>query len=180
MRAHASRATLALLVAALAAAFGLAGALAPESAHAAWRSPAEIVQEADQLDGRTVPLAGEAIGDKMRADSEHVWINVLGDGIAVGVYIPDELAEPVTGLGDYDRVGDRVNVEGVVNVACEQHGGDLDVHAVRLDVLEPSTSVEHYVPVWEGVLGVALIVGAGFLFRSYRARRLGWVEARRR
>jgi hypothetical protein len=179
-RAAESPRAIALLAAASALAVVLAG-VAPGTALAAWISPAEVVEDAPYLDGRTVTMVGEAIGDKMRADSTHVWINLLGDGTAVGVYAPNEWAETVTGLGDYDRAGDRVSVRGVVNLACEQHGGDLDVHAVEpLEVLEPSTPTEHYVPAWEGILGGALIVVAGFLFRTYRQRRHGWVEARRR
>ncbi len=181
MRATTSRAGLTLAAASLTAAGLLASALTPAPALAAWISPAEVVADVNELDGQTVTMVGEAIGDTMRADQDHVWINVLGDGTAVGVYVSNEDAAEVEGLGDYDRVGDRVSVRGVVNLACEQHGGDLDIHAVApLEVLEPSAPIEHYVPVWEGILGAALIVVAGFLFRAYRARRLGWVEARRR
>jgi len=181
MRIATSRTGLALITVALVAVGVLAGAVAPGTALAAWISPAEVVEDVSELDGTTVTMVGEAIGDEMRADSNHVWINVLGDGTAVGVYVLDDDADAVEVLGDYDRTGDRVSVLGVVNLACEQHGGDLDVHAVGpIEVLTPSERVEHYVPVWEGVLGGALIIAAAFLFRAYRQRRLGWVEARRR
>jgi hypothetical protein len=181
MRAAVTRAGLSLAAAVLATAGASAVAAVPGTALAAWISPADVVADVSELDGEIVTMVGEAIGDEMRADADHVWINVLGDGTAVGVYVANEDAAEVDRLGDYDHTGDRVSVRGVVNLACEQHGGDLDVHAVEaLEVLAPGEPLERYVPVWEGVLGVALIVVAGFLFRAYRGRRLGWVEARRR
>jgi hypothetical protein len=171
---------LSLAAATLVVAGVLAGAVAPEAALAAWISPADVVADVSELDGQTVTMVGEAIGDEMRADADSVWINVLGDGTAVGVYVLGKDAAAVETLGDYDRTGDRVSVRGVVNLACEQHGGDLDVHAVEaIEVLATSEPIERYVPVWEGVLGGVLIIAAGFLFRAYRGRRLGWVEARR-
>jgi hypothetical protein len=180
MNAYARRARLSLAALAFVFACALAGAAAPGTALAAWISPADVVADVSELDGQTVTMVGEAIGDEMRADSSHVWINVLGDGTAVGVYVRDEDAAEVETLGDYDRTGDRVSVRGVVNLACEQHGGDLDVHAVEaIEVLAPSEPVEHYVSVWEGVLGAVLIIAAGFLFRAYRTRRHGWAEVRR-
>ena len=68
---------------------------------------------------------------------QHRWVNVLGDGAAIGVYVTNELAEQVEIYGDHTHRGDSVEVVGIVNIACDQHGGEFDVHAEEFRVIEP-------------------------------------------
>jgi hypothetical protein len=141
-------------------------------------SPAELVPQAVTLDGTMVTMAGEAIGDRMRGDEpDHQWINLLGAGTAVGVYMPSALADQVSVYGDYDHMGDVVEVRGIFNAACDQHGGDLDVHAESLVLLTAGRVRAHETRSWEGIVGGACLVLAFALTRVYRQRRLSIGES---
>jgi len=48
---------------------------------------------------------------------------------------PGRPAARVTHAGGRLARGDTVEVTGVLHRACPQHGGDLDLHATRLEVL---------------------------------------------
>ncbi|MBC7265680.1 MAG: ATP-binding protein [Coriobacteriia bacterium] len=97
----------------------------------------DVVERAAELDGSEVTFEGEAIGEALRADGDFVWVNVLDEGTAIGVWMPDEMAEQIERFGAYRQTGDAVRVTGVVNLACDRHGGDLDVHATALEVVGP-------------------------------------------
>ncbi|MDA3935311.1 MAG: hypothetical protein PF636_00400, partial [Actinomycetota bacterium] len=98
-------------------------------------TPADVVEIDRGLDGTYIEFQGEAIGEALRADSEHVWVNVLGGGMAVGVYLPSTSAELIETFGDHRHDGDVVRVGGIVNVGCDQHAGEFDVHAATFEII---------------------------------------------
>jgi hypothetical protein len=162
------KAALALAVSALAA---LAFA-APVHASMAV-DPADIVEAAMEIDGETVTLSGEAIGDVLHADATHVWVNVLGDtGVGIGVWLPGTDAEVITVLGDYDHRGDRVVVTGIVNAACDRHGGDLDVHSESIDVVEAGVASTRDAHPVRGIAGAVLLAVSAGMYVLYRRRKL--------
>jgi hypothetical protein len=67
---------------------------------------------------------------------DNAWVNVNDGDNAVGVWCPAAMIAPVRFLGDYKYTGDTIEVEGVFNRACNEHGGELDVHAERVKVLK--------------------------------------------
>ena len=134
-------------------------------------TPAEVVVIDRSLDGSVVDLQGEAIGERIRAHGGGWWINVLGDGTAIGVWADDELAEVVDMFGTYQQNGDTVRVTGVVNVACDQHGGEFDVHASSIAVVEPGGPRDNPVHLWKGAVGLAGLVLALVLWQAHRRRR---------
>lgn len=95
----------------------------------------ELIENAKLLDGRTVTYRGEAITAIMER-GDHAWVNVYDGSNAIGVWCPKKLLKDVRFLGDYKNKGDIVQVEGVFNRACSEHNGELDIHAVRITVLE--------------------------------------------
>lgn len=133
----------------------------------------EVVARAAELDGRTVVIEGEAIGEALRADRNTVWVNVLGDGTAIGVWMPDEMARPIARWGGYRQTGDTVRVSGVVNMACDQHGGDLDVHATALEVIRRGAAREEEVRWRDALVGATGFMAAGvaYLVSHRRIRR---------
>jgi len=134
-------------------------------------SPAVLASADAEFDGATVSFSGEVISESLRADADHVWLNILSDGVAIGVYMPNEMAEPVTTFGDYGHTGDIVEVVGVFSEACDQHGGDMDIHAVSLDLLEPGTETEHKVQWWKGIIGAIGLLIAAVQTRRFRRMR---------
>ncbi len=137
---------------------------------------ASVLEERATLDGKAVTFEGEAIGELLHADGGGVWLCVLGDGTALSVYLPAEMAARVSVFGDYGHTGDTVRVTGEFHRACAQHGGDLDVHATSLAVVEPGSATAHVPQTWEAVLaagGFGVAGGAALVARRRRRRREG-------
>lgn len=158
-----------LLAAALLGAALLLGQRPPAAASVL--APAEAVARARELDGSVVQVRGEAIGEALRADAEHCWVNVLGDGRAIGVWVPNKLAERLGAFGEWASRGDIVVVAGVIHAGCDQHGGDLDIHAGKLSVEQAGEAVAHPIRYWKGAVGIALIGFAAALAYRYELRR---------
>jgi hypothetical protein len=96
----------------------------------------ELISQAKNFDNKTVIYSGEVIGDVMKR-GENAWINVNDGANAIGVWITADMAKEVGFAGDFKYTGDSVEVTGVFNRVCGQHGGDLDIHAQTMKVVTP-------------------------------------------
>lgn len=111
------------------------------------------------LSGQVVRLEGEVISERLYGGQGHVWVNVLSEGTAIGVWMPEELASDLDVLGTWRYTGDRVQVTGTFNEACDQHGGDLDIHAASVVLLEHGSERDQPVSLWKlAVAAIAFIV----------------------
>lgn len=122
-------------------------------------SGAELASAASGLDGMPITLEGEVISEVLAGGPGHVWVNVVSEGVAIGIWAPAELAEDLEVFGTWSHTGDRVRVTGAFHEACDDHGGDLDVHADSIVLLERGTERDHPVSFWKlgvGIGGVAL------------------------
>ena len=136
--------------------------------------------------GKTITFHGEAIGEAM-IRGDYAWIHLNDDaymlenveeGAKLGgyntgmaVWIPAELTTQIDTYGDYQHEGSIVEIEGVFNGACKEHGGDMDIHATSLKVLRAGHIVVDPVRPWKAGLAVTLAAAAGVLFwleRKYR------------
>lgn len=134
-------------------------------------SPAEVVAIDRARDGSVITVEGEAIGEDLRALGGGRWVNILGDGVGLGIWMPEEMAEKIEYFADYRHSGDVIRVTGVVNIACDEHNGEFDVHARELTVVSRGKPREVTVEPIKGVVGLAGIALAFFLWRSYVWRR---------
>lgn len=91
-------------------------------------SSTELINNAKQYDGKTVVYAGEVIGDVMRR-GDFAWININDGKSALGIWINYSLVKDIVYTGSYKSRGDIVEITGIFQRACPQHGGDLDIHA---------------------------------------------------
>ncbi len=91
-------------------------------------SSAELINNAKLYDGKVVVFAGEAVGDVM-ARGKFAWVNINDGNNAIGIWIDGSLAKDIIYTGSYKSKGDWLEVSGIFNRACLQHGGDLDIHA---------------------------------------------------
>ncbi|MDF1541877.1 MAG: hypothetical protein P1P71_02050 [Anaerosomatales bacterium] len=162
-----------VLAAALLAAAALLFAAAPAVANvpAGVMTPADVIEIDRALDGSVIVTQGEAIGERLRAHGGGSWVNILYDGSAFGIWVPDELSEVVEVFGGYQMTGDTIRVTGVVNVACDTHGGEFDVHAASLDVIQPGGPRDNPVRPWKGAVGAAGLLVALILWQAHRQRR---------
>lgn len=147
----------------------------PLAAYGATSAPANDVAEtiaaAPRLDGTTVTLEGEAIGERLRAESGYAWVNLLDGDTAIGVVMRTDDASRIAQYGEWSRTGDRVRVTGVLSEACPAHGGDLDVHATSVEIVSAGSAIPHPVHVWKAVVGAGGLGLAAWLFRSYGRSR---------
>lgn len=163
---------------AFAVGLAFAVALAPVNAHAvgvkqapsddAALTAADLVSMESGMDGQTVRIEGEVISEALAGGNGHVWVNVLSEGVAVGVWMSREDAEAIDDFGTYRHSGDVIEVTGVFHEACDQHGGDLDIHVEKLNVIRQGEPIERPVSYWKIGLGVAGLVGARIILRRRR------------
>ena len=132
----------------------------------------ELVENSVRFNEATVTLRGEVVGVLMRGD--YAWVNVLDNGVAIGVWCRANDAENVSVVGDYTHIGDNVEVIGTFHLACTEHGGDLDIHAENFNVLASGTVVErtpNLLAVLLSAVLVALAIFTVFWLRRIRGER---------
>ncbi len=134
-------------------------------------SPAEVVDIDRALDGIELTVEGEAIGEHLRALGGGRWVNLLGDEVGLGIWVTDEMAARIENFGDYRQNGDFVRVVGTVNIACDQHGGEFDVHAASLEIVSRGDARPQNIQPIKGVVGIAGLIVAFGLWRLYQSRR---------
>lgn len=143
-------------------------------AYAGSASLTELVNDKGVWDRQEVIVSGEAIGDRMERGG-YAWVNILDQGAAVGVWGEKDLLRKISLLGDYDRVGDRVQVKGEFHLSCPEHGGDTDIHAREVKIVKSGYEVKHQVSPERMALAGALLALAAALgiIVYHRAHREG-------
>ena len=124
----------------------------------------DLVEKASAYNGAGVTVVGEIIGDVM-ARGDHVWLNLLDSGTAVGIWVEKSLLPEITFVGNYGVLGDRVSVTGIMHRACPEHGGDLDIHAESIALVRRGEIISHPVDTSRIIAAVALSV-SGILLAS--------------
>jgi hypothetical protein len=94
-------------------------------------SSTELIENGGQYDGREALYQGEVIGEIMQR-KDGAWVNINDGENSIGVWMPSELATTIKYKGSYKTQGDIIQIEGIFNRVCTQHGGDLDIHAISL------------------------------------------------
>jgi hypothetical protein len=94
-------------------------------------SSAQLIDNAQRYDGKTVVYAGEVIGDIM-VRGEHAWVNVHDGQYAIGIWLPKNLSAAILYTGSYKAKGDWIEVSGIFHQVCKEHAGELDIHATSL------------------------------------------------
>jgi hypothetical protein len=161
----------------------------PSVALAAPVTSGELIEHPEAWDGETITFTGEAIGEGMVRGSE-AWLHVNDDAYADGsiaagaapagynsghaVVAPPEIAEVVRVFGDHRHRGDLIEVTGVFNAACSQHGGDMDVHAHAIRIVRPGAETRETLDRGRLTALVLFTLGAAALMG-----RLMLVQARR-
>lgn len=92
-------------------------------------------------DGQTVQITGEAIGDIIRADADHVWVTLASTSPnsddTVAVFMTKAQASIIDTLGEYGATGTVLQVRGVFHLVCKDHEGASDIHVENVNVVSP-------------------------------------------
>jgi len=162
---------------------GLAAWLAGAWLLAAGPAPAqvssgELIEHAAQHSGQPVEYVGEVIGEPM-IRGDHLWLNVSDGQNALGVWVAVRDLPPIRGYGSYEAHGDVVQVRGTFQRACPEHGGDLDIHAASIVVVQPGTTTTHETKDSSLVLaGLLLLTSVGsFVLWRRRERKVRTAQA---
>jgi hypothetical protein len=152
--------------------------ICPAIAHGENVGSNELIEQAKDFDGQEIVYSGEVIGDILDA-GDHVWLNVSDGSNAIGVWTDRNLASDIQIPGRYGQHGDTVQVTGVFYRACPEHGGDFDIHAKSVTLVQSGYPVSHDVTEWKVWLAVLLTVGAAGCM-VFVLSRANWRTRRRR
>lgn len=133
----------------------------------------DLIEQAAKLDGQTVTVEGEVVGDRM-IRGDHGWINISDPTGDIGLWAPASVLQQVDQVGRYKSRGDRIQARGQFHRACPEHGGDLDIHVESLTVVGQGGPIDRAVRpqrLWWALGALAAGGGTAFAFRL-RTRRL--------
>ena len=130
------------------------------------------------IDGQTVQVVGEAIGDNLRATfgGRQRWITLSSsdDSSTIAVIMSAESASRIDTFGAYNVRGTIVQVRGIFNLVCAEHEGVSDLHAEVVNIVEKGVRTEDPFEL-ESFLPGAATVAVGLLmmglFYFLRERR---------
>ncbi|HEY5501569.1 MAG TPA: hypothetical protein VIK09_06265 [Candidatus Humimicrobiaceae bacterium] len=117
----------------------------------------ELISQAKDYDKKEIVYSGEVIGDIMKR-GQNCWINISDGDNAVGVWAEESLAKNINYKGSYKYKGDEVKVTGVFNKACPEHGGDLDIHAQKIEITSKGYINKRTVNVYYILIAAILLV----------------------
>lgn len=150
----------------------------------------QLIENPKKYDGKIVTFRGEVIGDVMTRGN-YAWLSINDDvyqnrsieegqklsGYNSGqaVWAPSYLVNRLSYVGGYTASGDNVEVTGVFNSACAEHGGDMDIHAASLRILRPGRPIGHPLDAGKALAAAMLLAIGGSLVvlnRRAEARRV--------
>ena len=95
----------------------------------------DLIENGKSFDKKEVTLKGEAIGESLKRD-DYTWININDTTNAIGIYMTTNDANKVNVYGGYSKDGDILQVTGIFNRACKEHGGDMDIHSSKVEIIK--------------------------------------------
>jgi len=132
-------------------------------------SVAQLIASTKEYDGKALTIQGEVIGDLMKR-GDHAWVNILGDGVAIGVWMTEKEASLIHEVGRYGSAGDVLQVSGIFHRACPDHGGETDIHATTVQVLRRGSKNAVRMRPGRLAAGLGLCVSGGLLALFWRRR----------
>ncbi|WAM33959.1 hypothetical protein [Caldicellulosiruptor morganii] len=141
---------------------GFAAKLSSEIALAKPIDSNTLINNAFKYDGKIVEFQGEAIGEIMKR-GDFAWVNIHDGQNAIGIFMRYEDARKIKFLGRHRVKGDIVFVKGTFNRACKQHGGDLDIHAQKVEIVKRGYKMDEKVDRKRAVLGIGIFLLGSFL-----------------
>lgn len=161
-----------------------------------WQNPNKyssetLIEAPKSFDGQMIDFTGEAVGERMirnrGSKDAGVWIHLNDDaymyraidaGASLSGYnsgmpvwvTPVELTDAIQKFGGYNQNGDVVKISGVFHAACAQHGGDMDIHATSLQIVNSGLPITHPIPLWKIYVACAMAV-LGLLMWALNKRK---------
>jgi hypothetical protein len=115
----------------------------------------ELIENSKKIDSSKITLQGEAIGECMNR-GKYSWVNISDGSTAMGIWLQKEQAQSIKNFGKYGYKGDIVGITGTFNRACVDHGGDMDIHATSVKIIDVGGRVT--IPISNNKKWIALIL----------------------
>ena len=115
----------------------------------------ELIENSKKIDSSNITLQGEAIGECMNR-GKYSWVNISDGSTAMGIWLESNQAQSIKNFGKYGYEGDVVEINGTFNGACKEHGGDMDIHAISVKIIDVGGSVT--IPISKNKKSIALIL----------------------
>jgi hypothetical protein len=146
-----------------------------------------LIENMQKYDGRVVTIQGEAIGDFM-VRGVNAWITVNDDAYSkasieeggelvgmsnsgIGVWIPEQQGRQIGTFGGWKNKGTIVRVTGVFHRACPEHGGDTDIHADLVEVIQQGHPFSKPFK-WAELIAIIILCGVIGVLWNVRRHRL--------
>lgn len=129
----------------------------------------DLVNRSLKLDQKNITIQAEVIGEVLER-KDYAWINVNDGTNAIGVWLKLEDTEQLEYFGDYFHQGDLVRIKGVFNRSCVEHGGEMDIHAYHIEVVERGHSILYSISSWKFTCALVLLslsLGLAYLNRAW-------------
>lgn len=114
-----------------------------------------LIENSKKIDNNKITLKGEAIGEAMNR-GEYSWVNISDGSTAMGIWIKTDGVKSIKNFGKYAYKGDIVEVSGTFNRACSLHGGDMDIHASSIKVINTGERIT--IPIGKSKKNIAIVL----------------------
>lgn len=148
----------------------------PDSSFIYDTSISDLDKADSYMDGQTVQITGEVVGDRIRAelDESHCWITlqaVDGSYAEMNVFSTLVAADCIDTYGAYGKRGSTIQVRGTFNLSCSEHEGETDLHAEHISLVSKgSTQKDEFDPATFIPGAVLIVVGFVLVVVFYRLR----------
>lgn len=128
------------------------------------------------LDGQTVQITGEVVGDRIHAelDADHCWITLEatdGSYAEMAVFATMAATSVIDTYGAYGKHGTTLQVRGTFNLSCSEHEGVTDLHADHVAMVSKGYVQGDQFDAWSFAPGgVLTVVGLALIVVFYRMR----------
>lgn len=131
----------------------------------------KLIDMGKEYDNKVITIEGEAIGELLER-GENSFVNINDGSSAMGVYLKTSVGETIEYYGDYHHIGDNVRVKGVFHRACKEHGGDMDIHSEKFEIVSKGYGVTHEIATWKwiatGLLSPFVVLAGVQVYRIIR------------
>lgn len=135
----------------------------PDSSFIYDASIADLEKADPYMDGQTVQVVGEVVGDRIFSEfiGDDSWILLQATDKSyseVSVLMPTSMTSLIDRYGSYGTIGTKIQVRGTFNLACEDHEGLSDLHAEHVSLISPGMSMPSPVNSNNLVWGIFLLI----------------------
>jgi hypothetical protein len=104
----------------------------------------DLIENGKILDGSEVTIVGEAVGEPMKR-GEYAWVNISDGSNAIGIWLKFSDVQKISFYGNNKSKGDTVKISGEFHRACVEHGGDMDIHSLSIEISDKGYSINEIV-----------------------------------